>query len=94
MEDLNADIKKLHETILVLLKQHKQLQKENEHLKTFINNLQDQLKQNDVLLQNRQQKQVVENLVSLQNAEEKVLLQKRIDFYLKDIETCLSLLNA
>ncbi len=94
MEDLSTDIKKLHESLQLLLKQYKQLLKENEVLKSNINELQKQSAQKDVLIQNAQEKTIAANVANLYTAEEKKALQQKIDFYLKDIEKCFSLLNA
>ena len=94
MENLDIQIKKLQETINVLLKRYKQAQKENEHLKSLNEELSRNIKQKEALFQKEQQKQTAENLVLLHNDDEKKNLQQKIDLYLKDIEKCLSLLNA
>ncbi|HEY2727612.1 MAG TPA: hypothetical protein VGI61_10600 [Parafilimonas sp.] len=94
MEDLNAEIKKLHEMLHVLIKRYKQLQKENEHFKNHNEEYKKQLLQKNVLIQNVQEKSAAANIASLQNGDEKKHLQHRIDLYIKDIEKCLSLLNA
>lgn len=94
MENLDTQIKKLQEIINVLLKRYKQLQKENEHLKNINEELSRHLNQKDTLLQKHQQKQTAENLVLLHDDDEKKILQQKINLYLKDIEKCLSLLNA
>lgn len=94
MEDLNSQIKKLHETLQILVKRFRQLQKENEHLKNENEVIKKNLLQKDILIQNVQHKSAAVNLVSLYNNEEKKSLEQKIDLYLKDIEKCLSLLNA
>ena len=94
MEDLNNEIKKLQEMLYVLVKRYKQLQKENEHLKSQNEEFKKHLSQKDILIQDVQQKSVAANIAMLHNSDEKKILQHRIDLYLKDIEKCLSLLNV
>jgi regulator of replication initiation timing len=94
MEDLSADIKKLQETLQLLLKRYKQLQRENEDLKSEMEGLKKQLSEKNLLIENVQEKNVAENIALLYNSEEKRILKQKIDFYLKDIERCFSLLNA
>ncbi len=94
MEDLDVQIKKLQETISVLLKRYKQVQKENKQFKNLNEQLNKYLKQQEILLQKEQQKQTAVNLVLLHSDDEKKILQQKINFYLKDIDKCLSLLNA
>jgi hypothetical protein len=94
MEDLSADIKKLQETVQLLLKRYKQTQRENEDLKNEIEGLQKQLSEKNLLIENVQEKSAAENIALLYNNEEKKALKQKIDFYLKDIEKCFSLLNA
>ncbi len=94
MEDLSAEIKKLQEKLYILLKQHNQLEKENQHLKDGVEKLKDQLLQKEEFINNSQQKSLAEHITILNSTEEKKDLEQKIDFYLKDIEKCLSLLNA
>lgn len=94
MEDLNAQIKKLQETIQVLIKRYKQLQKENERLQSEQEILEKKVLQKDALIETIQDKSTAANLASLYSVSEKKILQQKIDFYLKNIEKCLSLLNA
>ena len=90
MEDLSIEVKKLQGAVQTLVKQYKHLQKENQLLKTENEVFKKNLLQNETLLQ----KQTVQNLALLHNDDEKKILQEKIDCYLKDIEKCLSLLNA
>lgn len=94
MEDLNTQIKKLHETVYTLLKRYKQLQKENDSLKTLNEEYKKHLLDKDTFIKDAEQKSAAANLVSLYNDEEKKILQQKIDGYLKDIQKCLSLLNV
>lgn len=94
MEDLDVQIKKLNEATQQMLRRYKQLQKENEGLKTQIENLNQQLLAKDDLIFSNEQKTTAENVAVLYDEDEKKYLQQKIDVYLKDIEKCLSLLNA
>jgi len=94
MEDLHVEIKKLQEMLYVLIKRYKQLQKENDHLQNQNEEFKKHLLQKDMLIQDAQQKSAAVNIATLQNGDERKVLQYRIDLYLKDIEKCLSLLNA
>ena len=94
MDNLDIQIKKLQETINVLLKHYKQVQKENEQLKNLNQDLEKQLSETQTFLQHKQEKQTAENIASIHNDDEKKMLQQKIDFYLKDIEKCLTILNA
>ncbi len=94
MEDLNTQIKKLHETVHILIKRYKHLQKENENLKILNEEFKKHLLDKDILIQDVEQKSIAANLVSQYNEKEKKALQQKIDVYLKDIQKCLSLLNV
>lgn len=94
MEDIDEQIKKLQEVLHLLLKQHKQLKKENESLKSEVEKLGKDLTEKNNLIENVAQKNTALSVVSHHSNPEKKQLQQKIDTYLKDIEHCLSLLNA
>lgn len=94
MEDINEQIKKLQDALHILLKQHKQQKKENELLKIEIESLKKNLMEKNNFIENTEQKTAAENIVLHQSYYDKKQLQQKIDIYLKDIEHCLSLLNA
>jgi regulator of replication initiation timing len=94
MEELNAQIKELQQLLQALLKRYNNLQKENAHLKKINMELSNTLLEKENIIQTAQQKFAAGNIVSLYDPEEKKLLQQKIDVYLRDIEKCLSLLNA
>ena len=52
------------------------------------------LSEKEHVVQSAQQKLTAEKIASVFNVEEKKLLHQKIDIYLRDIEKCLSLLNA
>ena len=94
MEELKAQIKELQLSVQALLKKLNNVQKENEHLKQLTAELQRGLTEKENTVRSAQQKIDAKSLSTLYDDDEKKLLQQRIDVYLRDIEKCLSLLNA
>jgi hypothetical protein len=94
MEELKAQIKELQLSVQALLKKLNNVQKENEHLKQLTAELQQGLTEKENTVRSAQQKIDAKSLSTLYDDDEKKLLQQRIDVYLRDIERCLSLLNA
>ena len=94
MEELNAQIKELHQLLQALIKRFSNLQKENEHLKQLNKELNAALSEQESAVRFTQEKIAAKNLASIYNDEDKKFLQQTIDLYLRDIEKCLSLLNA
>ena len=94
MEELKAQIKELQLSVQALLKKLNNVQKENEHLKQLTRELQQGLTEKENTMRSAQQKIDAKSLSTLYDDDEKKLLQQRIDVYLRDIERCLSLLNA
>jgi transcription antitermination factor NusA-like protein len=91
---MQEKIKHIKEKVQLLVKQYQQLQKENLQLQLSLDksnstnkNLEEQIKQ-------LQYKIDTAKISSSQlSKEEKATLEKRIDVYLKEINTCLSLIN-
>ena len=94
MEELNIQIKDLSLLLLALLRKYNSLQKENENLKQLNQELSMNLLEKEDTVQSAQQKIDAKALASIYDEDEKKLLQQRIDVYLRDIDKCLSLLNA
>jgi len=94
MEELKAQIKELQLAVQALLKKLNNVQRENEHLKQLTAELQQGLTDKENTMQSAQQKIDARSLSTLYDDDEKKLLHQRIDVYLRDIEKCLSLLNA
>ena len=94
MEELKAQIKELQLSVQALLKKLNSLQKENEHLRQLTGELQQGLTEKENTARSAQQKIDAKSLSTFYDDDEKKLLQQRIDVYLRDIEKCLSLLNA
>jgi archaellum component FlaC len=86
--------KRVHEKILLLMKQHQTLQKENERLKDDLKKMQDR---SEVISRDvekfRQQAEAVR--LSGRNMEEadKRILEKRLNQYVREIDKCIALLQ-
>lgn len=95
MVDLDLQIKNIQDKLQQLLRQQQLLQKENQKLKKELEK---------ALLNSGEKEHVVQTLqqqvdalklgAGARSEEEKTALQKRIDGYLKEIDKCLTLLNA
>ena len=94
MEDLHATLKNLQFSVQNLLKKYNQLKKENEHLKKLNEQITLQLSEKNKLINAAEEKIAVNNINAIFDIDEKQILQSKIDAYLKEIEKCLSLLNA
>ncbi len=94
MEDLHASLKDIQLALQGLLKKMNSLKKENEQLKKENEEMSKLISENEEQLSLTRQKIITNNISSSYNGEEKQILQSKIDGYLKDIEKCLSLLNA
>lgn len=95
MTDINANISHLQEKLQLLIKEFKQLQKENNRLLKDIATAKAEKEANSNQLNQLEQKLSAVQLTSGNwNETEKVGLQKKIDAYLKEIDKCLALLHA
>jgi len=95
MTDINANISHLQEKLQLLIKEFKQLQKENNRLlkDIAVAKAEKEVKINQ--LNQLEQKVAAVQLTSGNwNDTEKAGLQKKIDTYLKEIDKCLALLHA
>jgi hypothetical protein len=94
MTQPELQFKRVHEKILLLLKQHQNLQKENERLKEELKKMQDR---GDILSRDaekfRQQAEV--SKLSGRGLEEgdKKMLEKRLNQYVREIDKCIALLQ-
>lgn len=94
MEEINAQLKELQHSMQILLRRHNNLLKENEQLKKINQELSSTLSEKENIVHSAQQRLTAEKIVSIYNVEEKKILHQKIEIYLRDIEKCLSLLNA
>jgi regulator of replication initiation timing len=94
MDDLHADIKDLQENVQVLLKEYADLKAENEHLKQQNVQIKKVLAEKENSIEQLKEKFMSNQLAELYDSDDRKILKAKIDVYLKDIEKCLSLLNA
>lgn len=95
MKELEIQLQSLQKKLLLLLKQHQLLVKENAGLKAEVERLQSNLDNSNSMLEKLQQEIVVLKLNPAPlSDDEKKQLETRINAYLKDIEKCLTLLNS
>jgi archaellum component FlaC len=94
MTSPETQFKRVHEKILLLMKQHQTLQKENEKLRDELKKMQDR---SEVISRDvekfRQQAEAVR--LSGRNMEEadKRILEKRLNQYVREIDKCIALLQ-
>jgi regulatory protein YycI of two-component signal transduction system YycFG len=94
MTQPELQLKRVHEKILLLLKQHQSLQKENEKLREELKKMQ---VRGEALTQDaekfRQQADVLKlSGRGLEEAEKK-LLEKKLSQYVREIDKCIALLQ-
>jgi len=94
MEELYSDLKELQLVLQTLLKKYTSLKKENETLKKQNAEINEQLLEKQKMIEVSEERLATTGITTLYNEEEKQLLQSKIDLYLKEIERCLTLLNA
>jgi hypothetical protein len=93
MEELELQVKRIHDKLLQVLRQREALLKENNKLKEELQQLRHS--ENERLGQLEQLKQQVEILMVKKGEmppEEKVLLEKRLSQYIREIDRCIALL--
>ena len=91
---MQEKINHIKQKLQLLIKQYQQLQKENLQLKNQTEKQSSLLKEQKRNIDLLQQKKDIEQIQTSQlSKQEKAVLEKRIDGYIKEINTCLSLLN-
>jgi hypothetical protein len=94
MTQPELQLKRVHEKILLLLKQHQNLQKENERLKEELKKMQDR---GDILSRDaekfRQQAEVSKLTGRGLEESDKKMLEKRLNQYVREIDKCIALLQ-
>jgi archaellum component FlaC len=87
-------LKRVHEKILLLVKQHQTLQKENERLKEELKKMQ---VRGEVLSRDaekfRQQAEVLKLSGRGMEENDKKMLEKRLNQYVREIDKCIALLQ-
>ncbi|TXT34099.1 MAG: hypothetical protein FD136_515 [Chitinophagaceae bacterium] len=93
--DINTHIVQLQEKLQLLIKEYKQLQKDNSKLQKDIAVLHSEQQGRQQQLALMEQRIAAVQLTGANwNDQEKAALQKKIDAYLKEIDKCLALLHA
>jgi archaellum component FlaC len=94
MTQPEIQLKRVHEKILLLLKQHQALQKENERLKEDLKKMQ---VRGEALSRDaekfRQQAEVLRLSGRGMEETEKKLLERRLNQYVREIDKCIALLQ-
>ena len=87
-------LKRVHEKILLLLKQHQTLQKENERLKVEIRKMQ---ASSDILSRDAEKFRHQADVLKLSGRgleePDKKMLEKRLSQYVREIDKCIALLQ-
>ena len=92
---VDTQLKNIHDKLQLLLKQYRLVQKENSQLKKELEKQKlTDIKKSEQVQSLQQKLDAVQVSMSSWGEADKKLMEKRIDTYLKEIEKCLSLLNA
>jgi regulatory protein YycI of two-component signal transduction system YycFG len=94
MTQPEIQLKRVHEKILLLLKQHQNLQKENERLKEDLKKMQ---VRGDLLTQDAEKFRHQADVLKLSGRgleePDKKMLEKRLNQYVREIDKCIALLQ-
>lgn len=94
MTQPEIQLKRVHEKILLLVKQHQSLQKENERLKEDLKKMQ---ARGEALSRDaekfRQQAEVLKLSGRGMEESDKKMLEKRLNHYVREIDKCIALLQ-
>ncbi len=91
---MQEKIKHIKGKVQLLVKRYQQLQKTNLQLQSVVEKNQITIQEQQEQIKQLQHKLDTSKISSSQlTREEKVVLEKRIDSYIKEIDTCLNLLN-
>ena len=94
MNELEEQLKRIQDKLQLLLKQHQQLQKENDKLKQDLGQLHNNHKtQSSQIDELRQQAEILKMSKTDMNESEKKAFEKRLNQYIKEIDRCIALLN-
>ena len=94
MAELAENIKRINEKLQKLLKQHLQLQKDNERQSRLIKELQDTKEKNNAnITQLQQQVSILKSAAGQMNEADKKAFEKHINQYIKEIDKCIGLLS-
>jgi hypothetical protein len=95
MSDTEVQLKRIHDKLQLLLKQHAALQKENVQLKEQLHSAKDQVSQQVKSVEEmRQQISILKLGTGEMNEADKKEFEKRINGYLKEIDRCIAMLSS
>ena len=94
MTQSETQLKRVHEKIMLLLKQYQGLQKENEKLKEELNKMQIRSETHSRDSEKyRQQTEVLKLTGRGMEESDKKILEKRLSKYVREIDKCIALLQ-
>ena len=94
MQELELQVKRIHEKLQLLLKQREALLKANSKLKEEVRRLQQTgSEQGDQIAQLQQQAEILKAKKGEMSAAEKAALEKRLSQYIREIDRCITLLS-
>ena len=93
MSELESNIKRINDKLQKLLKQHTQLQKDNERQSKLIATLQEIKEKNmQHIAQLQEQVNILKTSAGQMNAADKKAFEKHINQYIREIDKCIGLL--
>jgi len=94
MEELEQQVRRIHDKLQQVLKQRESLLKENSRLKEELSQLrQSEAHRSEQVDQLRQQAEILKAKKGEMPLEEKAVLEKRLSQYIREIDRCIALLG-
>jgi len=94
MPELEIHLKRIHEKLQQVLKQYAILEKENEKLREDLEKTNNQFLKSEQTIEELKQKiEILKISSGSWNEDDKKEFEKRINFYLKEIDKCIVLLS-
>ena len=95
MSDFEHNIKNFSSKLHTLIRQYQSVQKENEQISTELKTLKEKhQEQSEQIALLQQQIGILKASAGSMNEEEKKLFEKNINFYIREIEKCITTLSA
>lgn len=94
MELINDQIKRVSDKLQVLLKQYNTLQKENHRLQRDIDSFKEKEEKQKLQVDELEQKvTVLKTTAGSMNETDKKEFEKRLNFYIREIDRCIAMLS-